>query len=48
MKKRNTRNWKHVSKNEKQYGKRNSSKYETPFMSLDENYLEDDEDESEV
>lgn len=42
---RNTRNWKHATKQEKQYGKREMEKYETPFMMLDEEYLEDDEEE---
>ena len=44
---RNTRNWKHTTKNTKQYGERETVKYETPFMTLDETYLED-EDETEV
>lgn len=38
---RNTRNWKHTTKNRKQYGKRNLYRYMTPFMVLDEEYLEE-------
>ena len=34
-----TRNWKHITKNHKQYGNRNTVKYETPFMILDERFL---------
>lgn len=44
---RNTKNWKHTTKNNKQYGKRNTIKYETPFMVLDTEYLEDDRKEEE-
>ena len=44
---RNTRNWKHTTKNEKQYGKRNTVKYETPFMVLDTKYLKEEGDENE-
>lgn len=44
MKKRNVRNWKHITRNEKQYGKRNKVKYESPFMILDEEYLDDEEE----
>ena len=40
-----TRNWKHTTKNVKQYGKRNTTKYETPFMYLDTNYLREEESE---
>lgn len=40
---RTTRNWKHTTRNRKQYGKRNEVKYNTPFMVLDENYLDDEE-----
>ena len=36
---RNTKNWKHTTKNSKQYGKRSTVKYETPFMYLDVRYL---------
>lgn len=38
-----TRSWKHVYKSEKQYGDRNTTKYDTPFMVLDEEYLDDEE-----
>lgn len=36
---RKTRSWKHVNKNRKQYGKRNMTKYMSPFMVLDEVYF---------
>lgn len=36
---RKTRNWKHNTRDRKQYGKRNTVKYETPFMILDTRYL---------
>lgn len=42
---RNTRNWKHTTKNHKAYGNWDGSKYETPFMVLDEEYLEYDGNE---
>ena len=44
---RNTKNWKHIKKQPKQYGSRKGTKYETPFMVLDERYLikEDTEDD---
>ena len=45
---RNTRNWKHTTKNHKAYGNYDDSKYESPFMTLDEEYLDDEDDESEV
>lgn len=45
---RNTRNWKHTTKNHKAYGNYDGSKYESPFMTLDEEYLDDEDDESEV
>lgn len=38
---RNTRNWKHTTRNRKQYGKRNTSRYATPFMELDEAMIEE-------
>lgn len=44
MKKRNTRNWKHITKNHKAYGNWNGVKYETPFMILDEDHLDDKEE----
>ena len=37
---RTTRNWKHITKSKKQYGKRNTLKYESPFMVLDTQYLD--------
>ena len=37
-----TRNWKHNTKNDKQYGKRNVTKYETPFMYLDTTFLKEE------
>ena len=40
-----TRNWKHCTKDQRQYGYRDTSRYDTPFMLLDEEYL-DDEDEN--
>ena len=43
-----TKNWKHTTKNDKQYGKRNVTRYESPFMTLDEEYLEEEDEESEV
>lgn len=41
MKRRNrTRSWKHNGKRiRKQYGNRDTSKYFTPFMVLDEKYI---------
>lgn len=36
---RNTRSWKHLNKNRKQYGKRDITKYQSPFMVLDETYF---------
>ena len=36
---RKTKNWKHITRNRKQYGKRNTEKYDTPFMVLDEVYF---------
>ena len=33
------KNWKHNTKDRKQYGKRNNVKRETPFMVLDERCL---------
>ena len=36
---RKTRNWKHTTKNKKQYGYHSKRKYKTPFMVLDECYL---------
>ena len=36
---RNTKSWKHITRNRKQYGKRNTAKYDTPFMVLDEVYF---------
>ena len=36
---RKTRSWKHNGKNGKQYGKRNTAKYQSPFMVLDEVYF---------
>lgn len=44
---RNTKNWKHTTKNRKAYGNRNTVKYETPFMVLDTEYLEDEGKEEE-
>ena len=37
-----TRSWKHNRKDRKQYGKRNVTKYLTPFMTLDEKYLREE------
>ena len=42
---RRTRNWKHTTKNTKQYGRRETTKYETPFMTLDVTNLKDEEEE---
>ena len=42
---RTTRNWKHTTKQHKAYGNWNGDKYDTPFMTLDEERLIDDEDE---
>ena len=44
---RKTNNWKHTTKNTKQYGKRDTVKYETPFMVLDTQYLDDEEGKEE-
>jgi hypothetical protein len=44
-KKRITRAWKHNGKNRHQYGNRNEERYQTPFMILDENYIDDEEEE---
>ena len=44
---RTTRNWKHTTKNHKAYGNYDSSKYESPFMTLDEEYLEEEDNEDE-
>lgn len=46
--KRNTRNWKHTTHNHKAYGNYDSTKYESPFMTLDEEYLDDEEENEEV
>ena len=43
---RTTKNWKHNTKNHKAYGNWNGDKYESPFMTLDEEYLEDEDEES--
>lgn len=40
---RKTKNWKHATKNRKQYGNRNMERYQTPFMVLDTRYLKADE-----
>ena len=45
--KHNTRSWKHINKNRKQYGEYHGEKYNTDFM-LDElvdPYSEDDDEE---
>ena len=42
MAKHNTQNWKHTTKNHKAYGEWDGSKYETPFMTEDEE-TEDEE-----
>jgi hypothetical protein len=44
---RKTRSWKHNGKDRKQYGNRNEERYNTPFMSLDEEYLEEEKTEDE-
>lgn len=44
MKKRNTLNWKHTTKNHKAYGNYDGSKYETPFM-MEEELGDEDEEE---
>jgi len=41
---RKTRNWKHNTKDQKQYGKRNTERYDTPFMCLDEADSEGEEE----
>ena len=41
---RKTRNWKHITHNKKQYGTRQTTKYETPFMTLDVYNLKGDEE----
>ena len=41
---RKTKNWKHNTKERKQYGKRNLEKYQSDFMVLDEEYLKGEED----
>ena len=38
--KHNTRSWKHNRKDRHQYGNRNSAKYSTPFMVLDEGQVQ--------
>lgn len=43
-----TRSWKHTTRNEKQYGKRNTERYDTPFMMLDEQDAEREEEEQNV
>lgn len=45
---RKTKNWKQVSKNKKQYGKRNTERYQSDFMTLDEKYLIGEEDNEDV
>jgi hypothetical protein len=42
---RRVRNWKHNTKDPKRYGKRNTEKYDTPFMKLDEEIFKGKEDE---
>lgn len=42
------RNWKHNTKNRKQYGKRNTERYDTPFMRLDEEIFKGTEEPKEV
>ena len=37
---RRTRSWKHNRKDRHQYGNRSNAKYMTPFMELDEKYME--------
>ena len=33
---KNPKNWKHTTKQRHQYGERSTEKYDTPFMSVDE------------
>ena len=44
------KNWKHTTKNRKQYekwgGKRNTERYDTPFMMLDEETFKETETET--
>lgn len=44
---KNPKNWKHTTKYRKAYGKRDTVKYETPFMELDTKYLDLTTDEEE-
>lgn len=38
-----TQNWKHNTKNHKAYGNYDGTKYETPFMTVTEEDLEEEE-----
>lgn len=42
---RNTRNWKHTTKKHKAYGNYDESKYNSWFMTLDEDEEKEDEEE---
>ena len=48
--KRVSRSWKDNTnnRNDRRYGKRNETKYETPFMVLDTEYLETETEDEEV
>lgn len=39
---RKTRSWKHNTKETKQYGKRSEERYQSDFMTLDERYLKEE------
>lgn len=45
---RKTKSWKHNTKETKQYGKRNTERYDTPFMMLDEQDAEREEEVQDV
>ena len=45
---RKTKSWKHTTRNPKQYGKRNTERYDTPFMMLDEQDAEREEEAQDV